>query len=237
MAKKNKDDILAALGELENGADFVSGLNSILKDANESNKKLTDLTAKVAEMEESNKAVTDNYNKLADFIGLSVDTSDIDAALETLKKNKGADDNEKVTLQSKINELTRALKATQDKYTEVDALAKSERVKRQSMIRDTSIRAALESNKALNPTITSGLLRDKVKVNDDDSLTFMADDGSEVTVDEGVKSFLEKYPEYRANHQVPGAGGSFGGMKAENIDFEKMSPEEYQKLRREGKIR
>lgn len=234
---KSKDEIIEALGKLDNGAEFVSGLNSILKESNENSKKLENLNAKITELEESNKAATDNYNKLADFIGLSIDTSDVDAALETIKKNKGAaSDAEKVTLQSKINELARALKAEQDKNNEISARANGERTKRQSMIRDLNIRNALESNKALNPAITSKLLRDRVKVNDDDSLTFMADDGSEVTVDEGVKSFLEKYPEYRANSQIPGAGGSFGGTKIENVDFEKMSPEEYRKLRKEGKL-
>lgn len=235
---KSKEEILKALSELDGGEDYVTGLNGLLKDANDNNKKLEAVTAKLEELEKNNQSVTNNYNKLADFIGLSVDTTDIDTALEGIKKAQGdASDLEKVTLQSKINELTRALKASEDKCTELDTLAKTERTKRQSMIRNISIRSALEENKALNPTITSGLLRDRVKVNDDDSLSFMADDGSEVTVDEGVKSFLEKYPEYRANRQIPGAGGSFGGMKAENIDFAKMSPEEYRKLRKEGKLR
>lgn len=234
---KTKDEIVAALGKLEGGADFVAGLNGILKDANDNAHKLDELTNKFKELETKANGVTANYNKLADFIGLGVDVSDLDAALEGIRQAKGKEsDTEKVTLQSKINELMRSLKASEDSRKEVDALAKSERLKRQSMIRDISIRNALETNKALNPAITSGLLRDKVKVNDDDSLAFVADDGSEVTVDEGVKSFLEKYPEYRANHQVPGAGGSYGGGHAENIDFEKMDPAEYRKLRKEGKI-
>ncbi len=234
---KTKEEIIAALGKLEGGADFVAGLNGILKESNDNAHKLDDLTKKLKEVETKANGITENYNKLADFIGLGVDVSDIDSALEGIRQAKGKDsDTEKVELQSKINGLTRSLKAAEDGRREIDAVAKAEKQKRQSMIRDISIRNALETNKALNPAITSGLLRDKVKVNDDDSLSFVADDGSEVTVDEGVKSFLERYPEYRANHQIPGAGGSYGGGHAENIDFDKMDPAEYRKLRKEGKI-
>ena len=235
---KTKEEIIAALGTLEDGKEFVSGLNAILKDSNDNAHKLEELTKEIGELKTNSTTIGENYNKLADFIGLSTDVTDLDAALEAIKANKGKEANaDKITLQSKINELTRALKASEDKGRETSALAKAEKAKRQSMIRDMHLRNALEANKAVNPAITSGLLRDRVKVNDDDTLSFMADDGSEVTVDEGVKSFLEKYPEYRVNHQIPGAGGSYGGQTVDKIDFEKMSPEEYRKLRKEGKIR
>lgn len=238
MAKRTKDEILKVLEALENGKEYVSGLNAILKDSNDNASKLDELTKKVSELEANKTTADENYNKLADFIGLSADVTDLDAALEAIKVSKGKENSaDRITLQSKINELTRALKASEDSRKEVDVLAKAEKAKRQAMIRDIHIRNALEANKAVNPMITSGLLRDKVKVNDDDSLSFVADDGSEVTVDEGVKSFLEKYPEYRVNSQIPGAGGSFGGQKMDNVDFESMSPEEYRKLRKEGKIR
>lgn len=236
---KTKEEIIAALQELDGGDDYVAGLNGLVKDANKNSKTVKDLTKKVNDLTASNESLTGNYNKLSDFIGLPVETTDLDAALEEIKKqhdkdNKGNADI--AALKSQLNEMKRNYKTLSDKSAGFEQSVAAERAKRHGMIKEMQLRTALELNKALNPAITSRLMMGNVKVLDDDSVIYVEDDGSEVTVDEGVKSFLDKYPDYKANRQISGAGSGSNGFAGGNVDFDKLSPAEYRKARAEGKI-
>lgn len=236
---KTKEEIIAALQELDGGDDYVAGLNGLVKDANKNSKAVKDLTKKVNDLTASNESLTGNYNKLSDFIGLPVETTDLDAALEDIRKqneknNKGSADI--AALKSQLNEMKRNYKTLSDKSAGFEQSVATERAKRHGMIKEMQLRTALELNKALNPAITSRLMMGNVKVLDDDSVIYVEDDGSEVTVDEGVKSFLDKYPDYKANRQISGAGSGSNGFAGGNVDFDKLSPAEYRKARAEGKI-
>ena len=88
---KTKEEIIAALQELDGGDDYVAGLNGLVKDANKNSKAVKDLTKKVNDLTASNESLTGNYNKLSDFIGLPVETTDLDAALEEIKKQHDKD--------------------------------------------------------------------------------------------------------------------------------------------------
>ena len=43
------------------------------------------------------------------------------------------------------------------------------------------------------------IIRSMTKVNEDDSLSFLNDKGEEVKVQDGVKAYLDTYPEFRMN--------------------------------------
>ena len=245
MAKKTKEEILKALEGIEGGADFVAGFNALTANADKSAKSAKDLQEQLDKLKESDKALTDNYNKLFDFIGLSADTKDIDAALKEIKEKQAADkdgkgggqgDIELANLKSQLNELKRNIKAATEKNQALEKTAAEEKSRRHTLMKNLALQKALTDNKAIEPSITAKLMSDRVKINDDDSIIFTANDGSEVTVEEGVKSFLELHPQYLANHQLPGAGGGVGGAGGRKYDYENMSPAEYQKLRAEGKI-
>lgn len=236
---KTKEEIIAALKNLEGGEEFVTGFNNLLKDANNNIKLVKELTTKVSDLTADKETLTGNYNKLFDFIGLPLDTSNLDEALEEAKKKRQQQDKPNAdiaTLKSQLNEMKRNYKTLSDKSAEFEKQASTEKTKRQGMIKEMALRTALEVNKALNPAITSRLMMGNIKVLDDDSVIYVDDDGSEVTVDEGVKSFLDKYPDYRANRQLSGAGGGFNGSSGGNVDYENLSPAEYRKARAEGKI-
>lgn len=236
---KTKEEIIAALKNVEGGEEFVTGFNNLLKDANNNIKLVKELTAKVSNLTADKETLTGNYNKLFDFIGLPLDTSNLDEALEEIKKKRQQEDKSTAdiaTLKSQLNEMKRNYKTLSDKSAEFEKQASTEKTKRQGMIKEMALRTALEVNKALNPAITSRLMMGNIKVLDDDSVIYVDDDGSEVTVDEGVKSFLTKYPDYRANRQLSGAGGGFNGSSGGNVDYETLSPAEYRKARAEGKI-
>ena len=236
---KTKEEIIAALKNVEGGEEFVTGFNNLLKDANNNIKLVKELTAKVSNLTADKETLTGNYNKLFDFIGLPLDTSNLDEALEEIKKKRQQEDKSTAdiaTLKSQLNEMKRNYKTLSDKSAEFEKQASTEKTKRQGMIKEMALRTALEVNKALNPVITSRLMMGNIKVLDDDSVIYVDDDGSEVTVDEGVKSFLTKYPDYRANRQLSGAGGGFNGSSGGNVDYETLSPAEYRKARAEGKI-
>ena len=236
---KTKEEIIAVLKNVEGGEEFVTGFNNLLKDANNNTKLVKELTAKVSDLTADKETLTGNYNKLFDFIGLPLDTSNLDEALEEIKKKQQKNDKSTAdiaTLKSQLNEMKRNYKTLSDKSAEFEKQASTEKTKRQGMIKEMALRTALEANKALNPAITSRLMMGNIKVLDDDSVIYVEDDGSEVTVDEGVKAFLTKYPDYRANRQISGAGGGFNGSSGGNVDYETLSPAEYRKARAEGKI-
>lgn len=230
---KTLEEIMAALQALDDGAEFVAGLRSITEDAGKKTKTLRELSNQLKNSETTIKALTDKYGKIAGFVGLQDEVEDLDAALEEIRKKQSTGGKpsapEIAELTSKINELQRNVKKLTDEKGSFEKAASEERAKRQTMIRDTALRNALEKAEALNPQITSRLLVSNIKVLDDDSQVFIADDGTEVTIDEGVNSFLEKYPMYKVNGQVPGAGS--GGGSGKTPDFNNMSMEDYKKYR------
>lgn len=236
---KTKEEIVTALKGIEGGEEYVTALETLLSDSTKNTRAVKTLTTKVAEYETKVgeyetkiAALTESYDKIADFAGLPVEVEDIDAALEDLKKKKTASKEQGVdsaALMSQNNDLTRKVKRLEEEKINFEKLASDEKTKRQSMIRDIALQKALTENKAINPAITSKLLRDDVKTRDDDTLVYVMEDGTEVTVVEGVKSFLERCPDYLESRQNPGAGG--GGGAPASLDFNNVPMSEYNEWR------
>lgn len=235
---KSKEDILALFKTLEGGGeDYIAGFNSILAEGAKTAKTVTELETKLQDYEGKVGSLTDRYNKVADFVGLQDGVEDVEAALAELKKQKAEGDKtlgpQITELTSQLNEMKRNLKKITDEKANSEKIAGEERAKRHSMIRDMELRNALEEGKAVKPSITARLLMNNVKVLDDDRIIFVGDDGAEVTVSEGVKSFLSNNPEYVINSQNPGGGGGGGPMG--EVDFDKMSHADYRAWREKQK--
>jgi hypothetical protein len=103
------------------------------------------------------------------------------------------------------------LKKATEAQVASEKTATEERGKRQTSERNRALLAALTEHKAIKPDQLLKILADKVKVNDDDSLTFLKDDGEEIDIKTGVKGWLDANPEFVFNAQNPGAGGGAGG--------------------------
>jgi hypothetical protein len=244
VTPRSQEDILTALQGLDEGDSYIAGLNHILSEGSKTQGELTKLKSKITKLTKASEGITKerdsavgNFNKLLDFNGIPVDTEDLDAALEELReqqktKNKGEVD--VALLQSKINDLMRKSKGIEKERDDNKSLADKRLSRIQSIIRDSSVENALKNSGALEYEALVPIFRDRVQILDDETPVYPLDDGSHVTVAEGVKMFFEKHPRLLANNQNPGAGS--GGGAPGKVDFNKMSQKEYEKFRKEGKI-
>lgn len=234
---KTLEEILKALEGLDDGAEYVSGLKTLSEEIGKKNREAQNLRTRLKTAEDSIGAVNSKFSKVAQFIGLEDEVEDLEAALEALKSKKDTKDGksapEIAELTSQLNQLKRDMKKLSDDKVTFEKTANEEKAKRHTVLRDLALRNALEAGKAVKPQRLTKMLVNNVKIMDDDSLIFVNDDGSEVTVDEGVKSFLTENPEFVVNPQNPGAGG--GGGNGKQPDFNNMSQADYVKWRSEQK--
>lgn len=240
---KSVDEITAALSSLDGGDAYVAGLNQLVTADKKAKSDIAKLNAKITKLTGSEKTLTTErdtalakFNKLLDFNGIPVDTEDLDAAIEALReaqksKNGGVD---AAKLQSQINDLTRGRAALEKERDEQKKIAEERLGRIHTIIRDAAVERALKASGALEYEALVPIFRDKVKILDDETPVYPTEDGTDVTVEEGVKMFFEKHPRLLANNQ--NAGGGSGGSPGGKVDFTKMSQSEYEKLRKEGKI-
>ncbi|HML33848.1 hypothetical protein [Sporomusa sphaeroides] len=236
------EELLAALVTLPEGSKYAEALKAIIaaKDSEITQRgtqfKTTAKTLK--ETEEKLKKVTERLEQFHDHTGIADDVEDLEAALAELKnqaeKNGGPNAPEIALLQKDLAKLQRELKKATDAQAISEKTASEERSKRQTSERNRALLAALTEHKAIKPEQLLKILADKVKINDDDSLAFLKDDGEEIEVGVGVKAWLDTNPEFLANNQNPGAGsggGAGGGGKpsfAESLIKSNQQPERLQ---------
>lgn len=212
------EELLAALAKLPEGSKFTEALKAIIatKDSeiNQKGTQFKTLTKTLKETEEKLKKVTERLEQFHDHTGIADDVEDLEAALAELKnqaeKNGGQNAPEIAQLQKDIAKLQRDLRKATDAQAVSEKTAAEERGKRQTSERNRALLAALSEHKAIKPDQLLKILADKVKVNDDDSLTFLKDDGEEIEVNAGVKGWLDANPEFVINTQNPGGGGGGG---------------------------
>lgn len=241
---KSQADIINALQGLDDGASFVAAFNGILSDGSKSKGEITKLNSKIAKLTKQSTdliherdTAAGKFNKLLDFNGIPTDVEDLDAKLEEIReqqKGNNKKDVDAALLQSKINDLTRKAKNIEKERDDNKSLAEKHLSRLHGLIRDSSVESALKKSGALEYDALVPIFRDKVQILEDDTPVYPLEDGSQVTVEEGVKMFFEKHPRLLANNQNPGAGS--GGGAPGKIDLNKISQKEYEKLRKEGKI-
>lgn len=236
------EELLAALTKLPEGSKFAEALKAIIaaKEAelNQKGMQFKSLTKTLKETEEKLKKATERLEQFHDHTGIADDVEDLEAALAELKthaeKNGGQNAPEIAQLQKDFAKLQRDFKKATDAQAAAEKTASEERSKRQTSERNRTLLAALTEHKAIKPEQLLKILADKVKINDDDSLTFLKDDGEEIEVGAGVKAWLDTNPEFLANNQNLGAGsggGAGGGGKpsfAESLLKSNQQPERLQ---------
>ena len=241
-AAKTAEDISAALAGLEDGEALVAGFKAITDGSAKSKSELTKLRGQVTRLTNANKKVTQerdafsgNFNKLMDFNGIPADTEDLDAAIEELRAQRGKNkDTDIAVLQSKNNDLTRKLKSVERERDEQKKTAEDRLGRIHGIIRHTAVENALKKSGAIEYETLVPIFNNSVSIGEDETPVFTLEDGSQVTVDEGVKMFFEKHPRLLANNQHAGAGS--GGGAPGKLDFASMSQAQYEKMRREGKL-
>jgi len=234
------NELTTKLEGIEGGEEMAAFVKSLADDNKKKNNEAKNLRDRSKKAEADIVALTEKFTKVASFVGLEDDTEDLENALEALKQKqvqlkadgtKGQPNPELAAVTSQLNQLQRDLKKiTQEKDTFAKN-AEQEKNKRIELMRDSVLQKALSEGKAVKPSQLSKLLRDNIKIADDgsESFVFTADDGNELTVQEGVKSFLEANPEFVLNGSNPGAGSGANGGKT--LDFDNMSQEQYKKWR------
>lgn len=226
----NLEELLKALALIPDGQKFIDAIKAIItaKDSEVAQKttQLKTLTKTLKTTEDKLKSTTDRLEKFHDHTGIADDVEDLDSALADLKakedevlKNGGKGTPEITQLQKDIAKLQRDLKKATEAQASSEKLATEERTKRQNSERNRVLLAALTENKAIKPDQLIKILSDRIKVNDDDSVFFVKEDGDEVQVSEGVKTWLEANPEFVANYQNPGSGSFNGGANGNKNSF------------------
>ncbi|MHC1760531.1 MAG: hypothetical protein AB9917_13685 [Negativicutes bacterium] len=205
----NFEQLLAALGKLQGGADLVSALTAIMaaKDAEVSTALSKSKTGSKEQKELDKKLKTTEAQlaKVLDHLGIDAD-DDLDEALAAAGKanKKGGDE----ALQKRLDKLEKDRKAEK---AALEQQLTDERGKRQSATKRSELLKALTDHKAARPDDLVELLLGKIEISEDDSLTFSDEKGTAVKVTDGVKSWLTARPEFVKNSQNPGGGSGAGG--------------------------
>ena len=239
---KTPEDILSALQGLDGADAYVAGFNALVDGSTKAKGELTKLHGQVTRLTNASKKLTQerdaaagNFNKLMDFNGIPADTEDLDGALDSLRSQRGKNKEADIAvLQSKNNELTRKLKAIETERDEHKKTAEERLSRIHGIIRNTAVENALKKSGALESETLVPIFNSQVSIAEDESPVFTLADGSQVTVEEGVKMFFEKHPKLLANNQKGGAGSD--GGEPGKLDFNNMSQAQYEKMRKEGKI-
>ncbi|MBM6984623.1 MAG: hypothetical protein I3I94_00620 [Acidaminococcaceae bacterium] len=209
------EQIFEALGKADNGGAMVADLQSIISTAR-------------------NEAAANRVerNKVLDALGLrgsenpEAALNNLRTTLEALKKTGNPE-----SLGSQLTALQNQVKELTDKYAASEEKAKAEHTKRIHTAMHSALQTALAKGNALNPEAFTKLLSDQVVVNADDTLAMKAGDKT-VSIDEGVKGWLNGNPWAVKNTGVGGAGsGGAGNQKPTYTmdDLKGMTPEQINK--------
>lgn len=148
------------------------------------------------------------------------DDAEIDAietVIEEAKKKletppKDGDDSaaELTKLKRDFAKLERELKREQTKAETLDQSLTEERTKRHTSMKMQALQSELLKSNIKKPELLQKLFLNDIKVNDDDSLSFINGD-EELTIAEAIQAWAKDNPEFVDCNQKPGAGGQGGG--------------------------
>ena len=212
-------EVMAKLAAQEGGEDMVAAITA---ETTKKNKEAEGLRTRAKTAETALKAATDNYKTMLKTIGVADEDAaaedfSVDDALEAYVnkagegKGKAKDSPEFIEMSRNFKNLQRQVEKLSKENGEFKTSAETERAQRHDMLKKTALRTALEAGKAIKPDFLADALAGKVKVGDDGKVYYMADDGAEVGVDEGVKGWLAANPDLVVNPNGAGAGSAGGG--------------------------
>lgn len=199
------EELIALLEKSEEAKKFIPFVKSLDKssDVERLTKERNNLRTALKEAEAKAKTADQKLEKVYDHLSID-EEDDIEEALSNIDKNQKVDEK----LQKRLEKVEKQLK---EKETELTTQIEAERGKRHTALKTTELMKALTVNKAMRPELMVELLAKNIQIGDDDALLFVAADGKEMSVADGVKSFLEANPEFVTNSQNPGGGSSGGG--------------------------
>lgn len=207
-------EIFEALGKIENGGAMVADLQ--------------DAISQVRQEAASNRVAR---NKVLDALGLR-DGDNVDEAIkkitDTLTTVRQVGN--PLDIGSQMQSLQQQIKELTDKYTASEKKAAAEREKRIQTSITSQLTKALADGKAIKPDMLTNLLIQNVQAKDDDSLVYK-DGDKEVSIADGVKSWLAANEWAVRNDSSGGAGsgapGNGGTVKRyTNEELSKMSRDE-----------
>ncbi len=194
--------IFEALGKIENGGAMVADLQDVISKTR---------------TEAANNRVA--RNKVLDMLGLR-DGDNLDTSLQNLAatmaivKQLGSPEE----LGTKMTSLEKQLKDLTEKYTASEKKATEEHDKRIQTAIKSQLAAALAKGKAIQPDVFTQLLLGNVKAKEDDSLVYKAGD-KEISIAEGVESWLKDNPWAIKNDSHSGAGSGSGGKSGNDKQY------------------
>ena len=87
---KTLEEIIKAVEGLDEGAEFVAGLQVLSGEIKKKNSEAQNLRTRLKTAEDSISAVNGKFSKVAAFIGLEEEAEDLEVALEALKAKQKA---------------------------------------------------------------------------------------------------------------------------------------------------
>lgn len=213
--------IYAALAAVQNGPDMMMDLQS----------EVSNLRTEAATHRTAKQKVLSALG-IADGVDAETAVAGIKNTLETLKASGKKPDEmgaQFTQLSSEVKRLSDELKAEKDGRS-------AEREKRIGATKLNKALAALQAGNAINPEVISKLVLGNINAKDDDNLVFVGDGDKEMTVEEGVKAYLDANPWLVKNTNNGGSGGKPPATAGEQSDLENMSMEDYAKAREKGEI-
>lgn len=226
-------EAIAKLTATEGGEDVVAAIQAEMTKKNNEAKNLRD---KSKQTEADLKAAKAARKELLKTIGVDEEDADgedfdLDNALEAYTnkllegKGKGKDSPEFVELQKQVKTLNKSVEKLSTENTEFKAAAESERGKRHGTLKENALIKSLEEGKAVKPGFLAKSLLSQVRIDEVDGkdvLVYVAEDGEEHSIKDGIAAFLTANPELVVNGQN-GGGGTNGGSPGGKTDEERGS--------------
>lgn len=210
------EELIKALG-LEGEA--AEKLRTFVTDRDKASKtKLDKVTEKLTAAETEKKMAEAEKQKLmglAKKIGFDVTAEDfdsaVDAAIEDLKKASGNPTPEELSkLKKEISTLRKDHEKLSEEKTKADQMYGDIKGKYHGGLIKSALQNELAKANVNSPDFYAEALSGKVRVNDDDTLTYIGKDGAEMEIADGVAVLVKDHPDFVANTQNGGVGSAKG---------------------------
>ncbi|MFA5092026.1 MAG: hypothetical protein WC483_05680 [Candidatus Paceibacterota bacterium] len=132
--------------------------------------------------------------------------------LNDLREEKKKRDEEQMTAEERIRKThEKDMKAMQAELAKKDDTIKTVTQKHNEFLKKSELISAAQRLDAIDPGDVYTILRDQVQIKEDGATLYMLDeDGAEIKIEEGVKNFLDKKPNFVKNPGGPGGGARQG---------------------------
>ena len=198
-------DVYAALEKVENGAELITAIKAEINTLNNEAKK-----NRIAGEQNATK-----LKNVLEAVGLA-DGEDVVEKAKGMKATldqfaQGGKKPDEVAKQ--ITTLTKQVETVTTQLADMTKQADEQRAKYIASQKMAKAVEALTKGNAAAPKDMAKLLLDNIKVNDDDSLAYTGADGKDVSVEDGVNSWLKDnaWAVKVNNNGGGGAGGGAGG--------------------------